>query len=280
MNNFELFKLRKAGLSNLQINHILDYQKRYDKSLSLRDMAVVSRTKHPSLFIENYRNLSSKELREEFNRFPSFSIFDKIYPLELKNIYNPPVLLFYQGNLDLLAQTKLAVVGSRKTSETGVNSIRKIITELGNRFVIVSGLARGIDTAAHVAILKNGGATIAVIGCGLDIYYPKENRQLQDYIAKNHLLLTEYLPGDQPLKHHFPNRNRIIAGLSQGVVVAEARLRSGSLITCERAMEEGRDVFAIPGNILDGHFDGCLQLIKEGAKCTTTGLDILSEYNF
>ncbi|MGT2895052.1 DNA-processing protein DprA [Streptococcus entericus] len=280
MNNFDLFKLKKAGLSNRQVLNILDYQAKYGKSLSLRDMAVVSQHKQPTIFMENYKRLDSKTLREEFNRFKSLSIFDTAYPLELKTIYNPPVLLFYQGNLDLLTKPKLAVVGSRKTSEVGTNSIKKIMAELGNHFVIVSGLARGIDTAAHVAALKNGGATIAVIGCGLDVYYPKENRQLQDYIAKNHLLLSEYLPGEQPLKFHFPERNRIIAGLSQGVLVAEAKMRSGSLITCERALEEGRDVFAIPGNILDGQSDGCLHLIKEGAKCTTTGLDILSEYQF
>lgn len=280
MNNFELYKLKKAGLSNRQINHILDYQKRQGKSLSLRDMVVVSQHKQPSLIMEAYKQLDTKALKAEFSRFPSFSILDSCYPLELKTIYNPPVLLFYQGNLELLDKPKLAVVGSRNTSETGIQSVKKILTELKNQFVIVSGLARGIDTVAHVAALKNGGATIAVIGCGLDVYYPKENRQLQDYIAKHHLLLTEYLPGEQPLKYHFPERNRIIAGLSQGVLVAEAKLRSGSLITCERAMEEGRDIFAIPGNILDGHSDGCLQLIKDGAKCTTTGLDVISEYQF
>ena len=149
---------------------------------------------------------------------------------------------------------------------------------MGNRFVIVSGLARGIDTSAHVSVLKNGGATIAVIGCGLDVYYPKENQQLQDYLGKNHLVLSEYAPGEKPLKYHFPERNRIIAGLSQGVLVAEAKARSGCLITCERALEEGRDVFAIPGNILDGQSDGCHKLINEGAKCVTSGQDILSEY--
>lgn len=278
MNNFDLYKLRKAGLTNLNILNILDYQKRVGKSLSLRDMAVVSQCKNPVLFMEKFKNLDSKSLREEFNRFPSLSILDKEYPLELKNIYNPPALLFYQGNLELLNKGKLAVVGSRKCSEVGAQSVAKIIKELGNRFVIVSGLARGIDTSAHVAALKNGGATIAVIGCGLDVYYPKENSKLQDYISRNQLLLTEYEVGQEPKKFHFPERNRIIAGLSQGVIVAEAKIRSGSLITCERAMEEGRDIFAIPGNILDGKSDGCHQLIQEGAKCITSGFDVISEY--
>ena len=263
MNHFELFKLKSAGLTNLNILNILDYQETQDRKLSLRDMAVVSKSKNAVLFMEKYKNLDVKQLREQFKRFPTLSIFDKEYPIELKHTYNPPVLLFYQGNLDLLSKPKLAVVGARKCSETGKQSVRKI----------------GIDTCAHMEALKNKGNTIAVIGTGLDVYYPKENKALQDYMAKNHLVLTEYGPGEQPLKYHFPERNRIISGLCQGVMVVEAKLRSGSLITCERAMEEGRDVFAIPGNILDGKSDGCHHLIQEGAKCITTGFDILSEFS-
>ena len=278
MNNFELFKLKKAGLSNLNILNILSYQERVKKSLSVRDIAVVSQCKNPVLFIEAYKNLNSKKLRQDFNRFSSISILDKIYPPALKTIYNPPVLLYYSGNLDLLAKPKLAAVGGRLASETGTRAIQKIIKELSNHFVIVSGLARGIDTSAHLASLRNGGTTIAVIGTGLDISYPEENHQLQTYISRHHLVLTEYEPGSPPLKFHFPERNRIIAGLVQGVIVAEAKKRSGSLITCERALEEGRDVFAVPGNILDGKSDGCLHLIQEGAKCITSGFDIISEY--
>lgn len=278
MNNFEIFKLKKAGLTNLNINKVLAYKEKMGKTLSLRDIAVVSECKQPSLFLENYKQLDIKTCREEFNRFPSFSILDAVYPLELKEIYNPPTLIFYQGNLELLNAPKIAVVGTRNASKTGIQSIQKIIKELGNRFVIVSGLARGIDTAAHITSLKNGGQTIAVIGTGLDQYYPKENRDLQNYIAKNHLLLSEYEPRAKPLKYHFPERNRLIAGLSSAVLVAEAKMRSGSLITCERALEEGRDIFAIPGSILDGKSDGCHHLIQEGAKCVTSGLDILLEY--
>ena len=128
--------------------------------------------------------------------------------------------------------------------------------------------------------LKIKGNTIAVIGTGLDVYYPKENKALQDYMAKNHLVLTQNTDRvNSHLKYHYPERNRIISGLCQGVMVVEVKLRSGSLITCERAMEEGRDVFAIPGNILDGKSDGCHHLIQEGAKCITTGFDIISEFS-
>ncbi|HHU65217.1 DNA-processing protein DprA [Streptococcus sp.] len=278
MNNFELFKLKQAGLTNLNILALLDYQSKQEKSLSLRDMAVASKCKNPILFMEKYKSLDSKSMRQIFNQYPSISILDDEYPIELKNCYNPPVLLFYQGNVDLLKRPKMAVVGARTASQTGTKSVQKIVSELGNQFVIVSGLARGIDTSAHISALKNGGATIAVIGCGLDVHYPKENKLLQEYLGKNHLILSEYAVGEAPLKFHFPERNRIIAGLSQGVIVAEAKMRSGSLITCERALEEGRDVFAIPGNILDGKSDGCHHLIKEGAKCITSGMDVLSEY--
>lgn len=279
MNHFELFKLKKAGLTNLNINNIINYLKKNSiTSLSVRNMAVVSKCKNPTFFIENYKQLDLKKLRQEFKKFPVLSILDSNYPLELKEIYNPPVLLFYQGNIELLSKPKLAVVGARQASQIGCQSVKKIIKETNNQFVIVSGLARGSDTAAHVSALKNGGSSIAVIGSGLDVYYPTENKKLQEYMSYNHLVLSEYFAGEQPLKFHFPERNRIIAGLCQGIVVAEAKMRSGSLITCERALEEGREVFAIPGNIIDGKSDGCHHLIQEGAKCIISGKDILSEY--
>ncbi|HEO3509793.1 TPA: DNA-processing protein DprA [Streptococcus agalactiae] len=279
MNHFELFKLKKAGLTNLNINNIINYLKKNSlTSLSVRNMAVVSKCKNPTFFIENYKQLDLKKLRQEFKKFPVLSILDSNYPLELKEIYNPPVLLFYQGNIELLSKPKLAVVGARQASQIGCQSVKKIIKETNNQFVIVSGLARGIDTAAHVSALKNSGSSIAVIGSGLDVYYPTENKKLQEYMSYNHLVLSEYFTGEQPLKFHFPERNRIIAGLCQGIVVAEAKMRSGSLITCERALEEGREVFAIPGNIIDGKSDGCHHLIQEGAKCIISGKDILSEY--
>lgn len=158
MNNFELYKLKKAGLTNLNILNLIDYQQRNNKSLSLRDIAVVSCCKNPVLFIETYKQLNVALLKKEFNQFPSLSILDKQYPLALREIYNPPVLLFYQGDLSLLEKPKLAVVGSRESSEIGTRSVYKIIKELKNHFVIISGLARGIDTSAHLACLKAGGA--------------------------------------------------------------------------------------------------------------------------
>ena len=280
MKNYDIYKMKHAGLTNGQVLNVLRYAENKEKELSLRDIAVVSECRNPALFIERYKQIDDDFLKKSFEEFPSFSILDEIYPWDLSEIYNPPALLFYQGNIDLLELPKVAVVGRRDSSRLGNQSVQKIIKELNNELIIVSGLARGIDTAAHMAALQNGGRTIAVIGTGLDVFYPKANKKLQSYIGKNHLVLSEYGPGEQPLKFHFPERNRIIAGLCRGVIVAEAKMRSGSLITCERAMEEGRDVFAIPGSILDGKSDGCHHLIQEGAKCIMSGSDVLSEFDF
>ena len=275
MNNFEIYKLKKAGMSNKAIYDVLTY----GEKLSLKQIIIHTKMKNHNIFLEKYRNLDIAKEKVLFSKYKSISIFDEAYPEQLRHIYNPPVLLFYKGDISLLSAPILSFVGSRKSSDLGTKTTYKLIKELKNNFVIASGLARGIDTTSHISALKNGGRTIAVIGCGLDSYYPKENKDLQDYIAKNHLLISEYLPGEQPLRYHFPERNRILAGLALGVVVIEAKKRSGSLITCERAMEEGRDIYSVPGNVLDGNFAGNNYLIKEGAKLVTEGLDILSEYN-
>ena len=280
MNKYELYKLKVAGLSNLQVFNIVNYWEMNGEWPSLELMAKIAGCRNQTLFMERYIRIDDKVLREEFKEFDSISIMDPEYPEELLWMHNPPVLLFYEGNIDLLKQPKIAVVGSRSCSRTGIQSVEKIINELNNELIVVSGLAKGIDAAAHYAAIRNGGKTIGVIGTGLDVFYPRSNKQLQKYMSGSHLVLTEYGPGQSPQKHHFPERNRIIAGLSRAVIVAEARMRSGSLITCERAMEEGRDVFAIPGSILDGRSDGCHYLIQEGAKLVTSGKDVLDEFEF
>ena len=278
--NYEIYKLKKSGLTNQQVLKVLEYGENFDQELLLGDIADISGCRNPAVFMERYFQIDDKHLEKEFQKFPSFSILDDCYPWDLSEIYDAPVLLFYKGNLELLKFPKVAVVGSRACSKQGAKSVEKVIQGLDNELVIVSGLAKGIDTAAHMVALQNGGKTIAVIGTGLDVFYPKANKRLQDYIGNDHLVLSEYGPGEQPLKFHFPARNRIIAGLCRGVIVAEAKIRSGSLITCERAMEEGRDVFAIPGSILDGLSDGCHHLIQEGAKLVTSGQDVLAEFEF
>ena len=280
MKKYELYKLKVSGLSNLQVFNIVNYWEMNGEWPSLELIAKIAGCRNQTLFMERYIRIDDKVLMEEFKEFDSISIMDSEYPEELLWMHNPPVLLFYSGNIDLLKHPKIAVVGSRSCSRTGIQSVEKIINELNNELIVVSGLAKGIDAAAHYAAIRNGGKTIGVIGTGLDVFYPRSNKQLQKYMSGSHLVLTEYGPGQSPQKHHFPERNRIIAGLSRAVIVAEARMRSGSLITCERAMEEGRDVFAIPGSILDGRSDGCHHLIQEGAKLVTSGKDVLDEFEF
>ncbi|MDT2726208.1 DNA-processing protein DprA [Lactococcus formosensis] len=277
--NFEILRLKKAGMSNLGILKLINYQERHEAKLTLRQLARIAEIKAIPNFIENYKSQDVKRLRKLYKLFPSFSILDDIYPEWLKEIYNPPALLFYQGNLKLLNLPKLGFVGSRESSKEATKITHKLIEELKQNFVIVSGLARGVDTSSHVAAVKQKTPTIAVIGNGLDISYPKENRKLQEYLATHELVLSEYLAGEQPLKFHFPERNRIIAGLSRGIVVVEAKQRSGSLITSRYALEGNREVFAVPGDILNRNASDCNQLIQQGAaKLVTHGQDILDEF--
>lgn len=172
MKNYDIYKMKHAGLTNGQVLNVLRYAENKEKELSLRDIAVVSECRNPALFMERYKQIDDDFLKKSFEEFPSFSILDEIYPWDLSEIYNPPALFFYQGNIDLLELPKVAVVGSRDSSKLGNQSVQKIIKELNNELIIVSGLARGIDTAAHMAALQNGGRTIAVIGTGLDVFYP------------------------------------------------------------------------------------------------------------
>jgi DNA processing protein len=202
---------------------------------------------------------------------------DKAYPQALKYIHDPPIVLYSRGKLEQDAVC-VAIVGSRRASTYGLDMARRISRELAMSAVtVVSGMARGIDSKAHYGALEGKGKTIAVLGCGVDIAYPPENRDLMNKIIESGAVISEYLPGTQPLPFHFPARNRIISGLSQGVVIVEAGEKSGSLITTDFALEQGRDVFAIPGNINSANSVGTNKLIKDGAKVITNTGDILDE---
>ena len=203
---------------------------------------------------------------------------DDDYPPVLAEIFSPPALLYYRGTLIPDAQC-LAMVGSRRFSRYG-EGVAKSFAETFARagFTVVSGAARGIDSAAHRGALRTG-CTVAVLGCGVDIAYPAENRRLlADIVASGGAILSEYAPGTPPLPAFFPARNRIISGLSKGVIVVEAAERSGSLITAQLALDEGRDVFAVPGSIYSPTSQGCHRLIQQGAKLVTSVRDVLEEY--
>jgi len=203
------------------------------------------------------------------------TINDTAYPELLRNIPDAPIILYAKGPLRVSSNT-LAIVGSRKATFEGINLAEKIAQTLSSLGItIVSGLARGIDSAAHKGALKEQGKTIAVLGCGIDICYPSENKSLFDSIGKEGMILTEYALGDKPRAFHFPERNRIIAGLSRGILVIEASHRSGSLITARLGLEYGRDVMAIPGSIFHEEYKGANALIKEGARLIDGIEDIL-----
>jgi DNA processing protein len=210
---------------------------------------------------------------------PSVTVLvDEEYPPLLRRTSDPPTRLFAAGDRSLLARPAVAVVGSRHATPYGINVATRIARELaGAGVVVVSGLARGIDTAAHIAALDAGGSTIAVLGTGIDIAYPRSNRRLQERIAESGLVVSELTDGTGPRPQNFPVRNRIIAGLSLGVVVVEAGERSGSLITARLAAEEGREVFAVPGSIFSNATKGAHRLIQDGAKLLHDLEDIWDE---
>ncbi len=195
---------------------------------------------------------------------------DEDYPQLLREIPSPPPMLYYRGLTDLpenLAQkTLIGIVGTRQPSEYGIRWTRQISTTLAkNGLTVVSGMAEGIDTEAHLATLKAGGRTIAVLGTGVDIVYPAKNRSLYQQILASGLIVSEYPAKTPPTRQNFPRRNRIIAGLSRALLVMEAPIKSGALITASYANEFGRDVYALPGRLDDKPSQGCLQLISQGA---------------
>lgn len=201
---------------------------------------------------------------------------DPAYPAPLAAIDDAPMVLSLIGDITLLSRDGIAVVGARNASTNGRNFARRLAGDLGTAgLAVISGLARGIDAAAHTGALDH--ATIAVLGGGVDVKYPRENAALHDAIADKGLLVSEVPCGIQPQARHFPRRNRIISGLSLGVIVVEAALRSGSLITARLAGEQGREVFAIPGSPLDPRCKGTNDLIRKGAMLTETAEDVLTE---
>lgn len=228
--------------------------------------------------VKNPLQLPEMRRRVELHRSSVVTILDPPYPSLLKEIADPPLALFHRGRLEHLAKPAVAVVGSRAASRYGLAAAERIGKELALLgLTVISGLARGIDATAHRSTLEAGGSTIAVLGAGLDIDYPRENRRLKQLVEQNGLVLSEYPPGTVPRPIHFPIRNRIISGLSAGVVIVEATAKSGSLITARLAAEQGREVFAVPGSIFSAGSEGPNRLIQYGAKLVHDVDDILSE---
>ena len=206
------------------------------------------------------------------------SIGDARYPALLREIYDPPILLFARGRVELLASIMLGVVGTRRPTPYGVAASERLAADLAHAgLTIVSGMARGIDSAAHKATLAAGGDTVAVLGCGVDVVYPIENRKLASDLAAKGLILSEFPMGSTAFPQNFPIRNRIISGMSVGVLVVEGAQYSGSAITAKLAMDQGREVFAVPGNITSKLSWGPNLLIKQGAKLVQDWNDVVTE---
>lgn len=283
-----IFRLKHLrGIGNKGLLKILHYYQNHpEEEVELKTFLRIGqvRPQYTDLFKESYVN-ASRITQEDFDYFLEWysfvTIMEDTYPEKLCEIYNPPIAFFYVGNICLLKTDNiLAVIGSRQATSFGKQMIETLVPTLCQKnIVIVSGLAKGNDTYAHQVTIRHHGKTVAVVGSGLNVFYPKENEHLQRFISKEHLLISEYLPGTKPLQHHFPSRNRIIAGISKGTCVIESKQKSGTFITAQIALEEGRDVFAVPGNPLSVTSEGCLELIQSGAKCIWKAQDILIDWD-
>lgn len=236
--------------------------------------------------VQNMQKAKDAKLLEKYEKYilkndiKIINILDDNYPDKLKNIYAPPITIFAKGDISLLNSKSIAIVGSREPSKYGIYVAEKFSTELSKEDItIISGLARGIDTFAHIGALSSFGKTIAVLGSGIDVVYPKENAKYYKEISEKGLIISEYIVGTAPESKNFPQRNRIISGLSDGVLVVEARKNSGTMITTDFALEQGKELYVIPGNITSNLSVGTNNLIKEGAKLVTDVCEILEDLN-
>lgn len=249
------------------------------KERDLQQANIVSRNLLDKIFEFDRDNFLQSEYNHiQQNAVEVITIFDEHYPVALRGIYDPPVVLYVKGRLPVDQGLAVGIVGSRNASMYGLNIAEKFASQLAELGItVVSGLAKGVDAAAHRGCLRTGGQTIAVVGCGLSHVYPPQNRELFAQISQKGAVISEFPMTMPPISFNFPARNRIISGLSLAVLVVEASLKSGALITSHFALEQGRDVFAVPGKIDHPNSQGVNQLIKQGAKLVTCFEDIVQE---
>ena len=251
----EWYKLRAAGVKDSIIRNLMSAFKEYLDIFKLDEFQLRKYFNIDDIEYKKIIDSQTLSLDEEIknlkkNKVKVLSLKSSNYPEELKNISQPPVFLYYKGDISLLKGKRIGVVGTRKATVYGKITCEKMTEDLvNNEITTVSGLALGIDSICHKKTLDKNGKTIAVVGSGLDVIYPKENRILWENIEKSGLIISEYPLGTEPIGYNFPMRNRIIVGLSRGILVIESQKKGGSLITAELALEEGREVFAVPGDI-------------------------------
>jgi DNA processing protein len=278
--------LNLAEIGPAKVKKIVEYLSDLDDILKLKDSDFRNFSFLRKKDIDKIISLRNSTLLEdelkliEKHKLKIVDFFDSDYPYYLKEISSPPLVLYTKGNIKLLAKESVAIVGTRTPTNYGKEVAFNFSCKLSSLGVnIVSGLALGIDTSAHKGVLKAGGSTVAVLGSGLSYIYPRQNKRLAESIAKEGLLVSEYPIKTAPIACNFPRRNRIISGLSKGVVVVEAARRSGALITANFAVGQNREVFAVPGNIDKFQSKGPNSLIKEGAKLVDSVEDVLEEIN-
>jgi DNA processing protein len=284
INQKTLLWLSAAGISNNKISKLLDYfgspQDLWDNFESEKYNLSFLKTDRINKLSESKNDFEAKILgRLNSEKAEAVTIFDEDYPEKLKQISGYPYVLYYKGSLDYINNISVAIVGSRKATNYGKWAAEKLTKELSEINVnIVSGLAVGIDAIAHKTALKYDAKTYGIIGCGINVVYPKKNLELFKQISDNKgAVITEYNFDIQPVAYNFHDRNRIISGLSDGVLVVEAQEKSGTLITVGHAANQGREIFAVPGNIDSLYSKGTNALIRDGAKITTSINDIVEE---
>ncbi|ASG68687.1 DNA protecting protein DprA [Francisella halioticida] len=273
---FGTSRFLKALSEGFCFEEIIKQPSKYLKSLSLHQETIdFLNAKKYNKYLEKV----NKWLAHPKNQILTF--LDSNYSENLKQLASPPTVIYGIGNIELIKKSQLAIVGARNHSAYGRNVTKKLCSDLQNSQIsITSGLAYGIDTLAHKFAIENNLNTIAVVGTGVDVIYPSSNRELYNkLIETNNLIISEFALGTDPLRHNFPQRNRIISGLAKGVVIVEAAKKSSSLITAQLALDQNKEVFAIPGNIFSKTSEGCNELIKQGAKFVSDINDIFQEIN-
>ncbi len=287
------FLTKVKNLGNIRVRNIISYFNNLDEKVIFDFDALKKIDGINESIAGNIINAKKdfSKIEKEFDKILEFSekngikiisFLDEEFPVNLKNIYDAPIILYCKGNLSEYDTYSMCVVGTRYPSEYGKNVCEKIVEELSyNKIPIISGMARGIDSIAHRTALKNNNITYAVLGCGIDIIYPPDNKKLYYEIVEKGALLSEFDLGTGPDKVNFPKRNRIISGIAIGTLIVETGLRGGSLITAEFALDQNKEVFAIPGYIYSKKSEGCNNLIKKGqAKLVDSVEDIFSELNY
>jgi DNA processing protein len=272
------------GLGASRIRKLIDHfgsaERVFHASLTELEASGMRAVSAQSLATGKSMELAQEELAKAADvKARIISLSDPEYPTRLKEIYDPPVILFVKGNVEILSQPGIAMVGTRHPTPYGMGMAERLGTDLANRgLVIISGMARGVDTASHRGVIAAKGKTVAVLGTGIDVMYPKENTRLAEQIlALGGALISEFPVGTAPTPQNFPIRNRIISGMSVGVLVVEAAEYSGTRITSRCALEQNRDVYAVPGNVTNKNSWGPNTLIKQGAKLVATWEDVWEE---